>query len=459
MPVDTREVITERRSGPRRVLEGKAAALAGFLALGCVPESSTPPPSAGGGCRFLGTDEGTTVTPAAPDGSCLVVATINPLSGALGPVGLALENAARLAVRDVNGAGGVVGKKLCLVSCDDRTDPTTAAELAEEVNRTYSPLAVNGGAASAVTLELATVFGPRGIAQVSCCSTSPALTDQPSIYRTVPSDALQGVVLASVARNLPEPATDVAIIHIGDTYGQSLANVFEQSFVALGGTVRTKIAYAPGEASYVDVISQALYDAPSYALLIAFPTDGAQVMRDWRDSGVAPRVRWLATDGLRDDKFVQGAGGLASGVIGTAPRLVGTRYGSFDRRYRAAFGGETPGIFTSNQYDAMMLIALGLARTGGTGGEPLREAIKTAARAPGTPVSADDVGVALRTAASTDVDYSGASGEVEMDDRGDVISDYGVWSVTPSAIEDRAECWACRLEMGVVRCEARAGGC
>lgn len=435
------------------------AVLAAGAASSCVPTSGTPVPSPGGGCRFLGTDEGTTVTPPAPDGSCHVVATINPLSGALGPVGLALENAARLAVRDVNAAGGVGGKKLCLVSCDDRTDPAGAVELAQEVIRSFDPIAVNGGAASAVSLELGTVFAPRGIPQISCCSTSPALSDRPGLYRTVPSDALQGVVLASVARNLPQPATDVAIIHIGDTYGASLAGVFEQSFTALGGTVRQKIAYAPGQASYIEVLSQALYGAPSYALLIAFPTDGAQIMRDWRDSGLAPQVRWLATDGLRDDKFVQGAGGLAAGVIGTAPSLVGARYGSFDRRYRAAFGGETPGIFTSNQYDAMLLVALGLARTGGTGGQPLQLAIKEAARGPGTPVSADDVGVALRAAAMADVDYSGASGELEMDDLGDVISNYGVWSVTPSAIEDRAECWACRPERDEVVCQQRTGGC
>lgn len=436
--------------------------LAGASLIGaCVPSTLPPEPPAGGGCRFLGTDEnpGGPVTPAAPDATCLMVATVNPLSGALGPVGLGLENAARLAVRDVNGNGGVAGKKLCLVACDDKTDPASAGALAADLAATWKPLAVNGGAASAVSLELVKVLAQRAIPQISCCSTSPALTAEPKVYRTVPSDALQGVVLAGVARALATPANEVAIVHIDDTYGVSLAAVFEEAFTGLGGRVTKKVAYAPGAASYLDVLSLALEEVPSHAVLIAFPTDGAQILRDWRDSGVAPRLQWLATDGLRDDKFVQGAGGLARGTIGTAPRLIGARYGAFSARYEQAFGGEAPGIFTSNQYDAMMLIALGLARTQGQGGTSLGDAIRNVSRAPGGPVSPEDVRSALATAATTDVDYSGASGELEMDDQGDVISDYAVWAVAESAIADRAECWGCSLDMMSVSCAKRSGGC
>jgi branched-chain amino acid transport system substrate-binding protein len=425
------------------------AALA--LLSSCADEPTTPP---GQACRYLGTleREGAPIPPE-PDDTCTVIGTINPLSGPLGPVGFALENAARLAVRDVNGAGGVASRKLCLVACDDRTDPSTVPGIVEELLGKYRAVAINGSAASASTLAAAKAAASRSIPIVSCCSTSALLTDDPNVFRTVPSDALQGVVLGGVARSLPEPASRVAIVHVDDAYGSSLKSVFESALVALGGTVVAAVPYKPGSAQYLDVVASALEPEPDHVALFAFPTDGAQILRDWRDSGLGPRVRWLATDGLKDEGFVQGAAGLARGVIGTAPLLVGAHYGRFEARYRTTFGGESPGIFTSNQYDAMILIALGLARAGRVASSAqVREAIREVSRPGGASVSADDITQAIREATDRDVDYSGASGEVDLDDRGDITTDYGVWEAGSSGVRDLGECWRCRSESGTVAC-------
>ena len=143
---------------------------------------------------------------------------------------------------------------------------------------------------------------------------------------------------------------------------------------------------SPKRPGYLEVVRTALDPVPDHVLLIAFPTDGAQIMRDWRVSGLAPNARWLATDGLRSDKLVLGAGGAAAGIIGTAPLLAGAHYLGFDARYKNAFGGEEPGIFTSNQYDAVVLIALGIANAGvDASNAEIREAIRSMAGAPGTP--------------------------------------------------------------------------
>ena len=163
-------------------------------------------PSNVAACRFAGSelDEPTTDVPG-PE--CVTIGSVNPLSGALGAVGFALENAARLAVADVNAAGGLPGaRKLCLVTCDTRTDPSTVRETVTGVVAQFDIVALNGAAASASSLEAAQATKAAQIAQVSCCSTSPALTERPEVYRTVPSDALQGVVLANLARTLSVPA-------------------------------------------------------------------------------------------------------------------------------------------------------------------------------------------------------------------------------------------------------------
>lgn len=384
-----------------------------------------------------------------PGAECVSVATLNPLTGALGAVGFALENAARLAVEDLNQTGLPGGKKLCLVACDSRTDPSTVEATLEGVISGFGVVAVNGAAESGSSIEAAKILGPLGIPQVSCCSTSPKLSEDPDVYRTVPSDALQGVVLANVAASLASPAKAVSIIYVNDAYGQALAKVFEEAFVRLGGTVPRSVPYAPGAPAYFGVVERALEGDPDNVLLVAFPADGAEVLRSWRLSGLAPSVGWLATDGLRDEKFVVASGATSEGIVGTAPRLQGAHYTSFDGRYRRAFGGEAPGIFTSNQYDAIMLIGLAMARAGRFDPSAIRAAIPSVASAPGIIVSPDDVAGALR-ASTNEVDYSGASGELEMDANGDVVTDYRVWRVARGALADTADCWTCGTDTGTV---------
>ena len=432
----------------------------------CSDTTTTPGPGpgpSGPACKYVGTVEGAdTAERPLTTAECWFVGTLNPLSGPLGAVGLALENAARLAVRDVNKAGGAAGKKLCLVACDDQTNSMLDEAIVAGLVRDYHIVALNGAAASSSSLEAAKASKAAGIAQISCCSTSPALSLDPQIYRTVPSDALQGIVLASVARGLEEPAERVAIVHVNDTYGDSLKDVFLGAFEGLNGQVTRSVAYKPGEPSYTKILEQALDPLPDHAVLIAFPADGAQILRDWYLSGLAPKLRWLATDGLKDPRFVVAGGLVTDQVIGTAPQLEGTHFAGFKGRYSAAFGGEAPGIFTSNQYDAMILIALGIARAG-PAGRPMdvRARIPEVASAPGMPVSADraeDLATALRLAGEGDVDYSGASGELEMDARGDVITDYGVWRVNTSSLTDTRDCWTCTATSALVHCREKSCG-
>lgn len=440
-----------------------------FVALVLVAcgEETAPPSAAGEACQYIGTVVGndTEQNPASQD-QCHYIGTLNPLTGPLGAVGLPLQNAARLAVRDINQAGPVAGKQLCLVACDTRTDPTTVQATVESMVAEFKIKALNGAAASSASIQAAIATREANIPQISCCSTSPVLsssstpsspnTGYENVFRTVPSDALQGLVLANVARQLPEPADRVAVMFVNDTYGESLKDVYATAFAGVGGTITRAVPYNPGAASYNDVIEAAFEEIPDHALLIAFPTDGAQILRDWRTSGLARDVQWLATDGLKDDKFVQGAGaGTAATVIGTAPVLRGKHFDSFRGRYEAEYGGAAPGIFTSNQYDAVVLIALGLARQASSG-QTLHQAIRDVAQAqPGDLlVSPDNLVNAIQLASQggSAIDYSGASGEVDIDAVGDVLSDYGVWDVRGAATHDLDACWRCARNPD--RCEA-----
>src|SRR5207244_3297264 len=110
------------------------------------------------------------------------------------------------------------------------------------------------------------------------------------IYRTVPSDALQGVALANVA--VSQNAQNVAVIYIDNDYGSALEKTFESAFTGMGATgprsVVKSVAYEEKQASYVDVLNQALSvtPVPDHVVLIAYPVEGGQIIRDWKTAGV-----------------------------------------------------------------------------------------------------------------------------------------------------------------------------
>jgi ABC-type branched-subunit amino acid transport system substrate-binding protein len=426
----------------------------------------TPP--TGQAFRYIGSVNGTdnADAPLGPD-RCHYVATLNPKTGPLGAVGLPLENAAILAVKEINETGLIDGRAICLLSGDTRTDSEFALQLITDMTAQYDLRAVNGAAASSASAKVAdylTNFNmgrpvSTQVAQVSCCSTSPVLSSNKQVSRTAPSDALQGVVLAKLAREqLSPPAQKVSVIFIGDIYGQSLTEVFKEKFEELGGTVLQTIEFSTGAPAYFDVIEAAMAGNPDYVLLVAFPGDGAQILRDWRTSGLAKDVRWLATDGLRDDRFVQGAGvDTIKYLVGTVPVLAGTHFDTFERRYKALWDNETPGVFTSNQYDAVMLIGLGLARaTSMASSGDLATAIREVSGSTigATAVSIEDLGSAMDSARRGDViNYEGASGNVDVDPNGDVLSNYRVWSVGGRGRIIDSECnWEC-TRVGKDECE------
>lgn len=389
---------------------------------------------------------------------CFWIGSVNPLTGGLGPVGLALENAAKLAVQDLNSAaprgiggatGGPPGKKLCLATADDRTNPMLAKSRVDALVTKHNIRAVNGCAASSATLAAAEYTESRGYTLISCCSTSPKKTvDHPLVYRTVPSDALQGVALADFAKS--EGARNVAAIYIDGVYGSALENEFEKAFVGEGRTITKAVAYKEAQSSYVGLVNEALgtNPAPDSAVLIAYPVEGAQIIKDWKASGVGRGVKWLGTDGLQDTSFAISVSADVAVFKGTAPIPNGRFYKGFEERYKRTYGGEKPGIFTSNQYDAVILIGLAMFKVGGEE-EPdkIRAAIPAISRGPGMPVNPDDLAGALDLVSrQQSVDYAGASGEVDIDDRGDVIGPgYRVWSVRPGGrgLKDEDVCFKC----------------
>ncbi len=396
--------------------------------------------AAGAGCLAACALLGCSSEPSLPEGTYapVKVGVVTSLSGGLESLGPGWAQAALLAEQEANSAGGVLpGRLVQLVVADDGTDPAigraAAARLVDD-----GVVAVVGAAGSDVTLSVAEVTGPARVPQISCCSTSPMLTDLQGagdryLFRTVPSDELQAEVLVETARE-DLGCTRLAILHLDNNYGRPFGEAIAQSFTGSGGTVVSTVAFQDERASYDEEVRAVAAATPGCIAIVGYPESAGAIVRDWHSLASPPDVTWIGTDGVRADGFVAAAGdpSLVDGFMGTAPKeQSGGRREDFVARYQTAFDA-APVIFGSSQYDAAALAVLAIARAGSTDGTRIRDALYEVSR----PNSDDSdrviqpgqlaEGIAA-VRAGEDVNYDGAGGAVDLDEYGNVLGDYEIW--------------------------------
>jgi branched-chain amino acid transport system substrate-binding protein/neutral amino acid transport system substrate-binding protein len=352
----------------------------------------------------------------------LKLGTILPLTGDLSQFGPGIENGVKLAVNEINACQN--GLQVEGFYEDSGTNEQTAATAADKLINTNNVSTIVGAASSRISFSVIDTAAQSQVVQISPASTSPDFTDYEDngyFFRTVPSDALQGEVLAQIASD--EGYETVNVLALNDDYGQGIAQVFEESF---DGEVAQNVPYDPQGTSFDSEVRKVSQGNPDAVLLVAFPETGSSIMQAASEQGLVGEVPFLFTDGLADPKFPQDAGVNLEGERGTRPAAEGPGTEHFTQAFNEQYDSE-PGTFSANAYDATMLAALAAAKAGDTSGEAMKGTLPQVSKA-GQQVVPSDICSGLQSASDgQDVNYEGAAGSQDMDDNGDVTSSYELW--------------------------------
>ena len=369
----------------------------------------------------------------------LKVGVLVPFTGALATFGPEYENAARLAAKCINDAGGVNGGEVEIIIGDTGTAAEVGVTAANTLVNVDNVVGIVGAASSAVTLAIAeSVTGPGQVLMISPASTSPALSaaaDDDFLFRTPISDAAQGVLLAQlIADDLG--FTSVCAMYVNNAYGQGLLDSFTTAYEGGGGSVTASVAHDDAqEVSYASQLEQCTADDPEALVAISYPVGQATVyLREALEGSVIEE--FVFVDGTRDDEmFAELGWENFDGMQGTAPGALTTAFGdAFDDLYEAEFGSLYQTPFVREAYDATVSIVLAAAAAGtNTDSVAIRDSLRDVANPPGDVFGpgADDVGDAVAAAtAGTDIDYQGASGSVDFDSNGDItFGAIEIWQV------------------------------
>ena len=188
-----------------------------------------------------------------------MVGVLMPETGDLGPLGTQIRDGALLAADQINDADINVSVDTRVE--DTQTDPQAGISGANSlVEAGYA--AVVGPAASNVNLQVADqVLIPNGVVGISPSSTDPDITsldDDGYIFRTAPSDVLQGPALADLALGEFVGAQSSGTLYLNDAYGQALEGEYATSFEEAGGQLGQRVSFEPEQASYSSQWSDAL---------------------------------------------------------------------------------------------------------------------------------------------------------------------------------------------------------
>ena len=346
-----------------------------------------------------------------------------------------MGNSAELAFKEVSDSGQLLGgQKVKVVRADSTCiDAAAATAAAERLITSDKVVGIMGADCSGVTTAIANnVAIPNGVTMVSPSATSPALStiaDNGYFFRTAPSDARQGQVLAQIT--MERGFNDVAVTFINNDYGKGLSDSFINAYKGLGGKVS---AVVPHEADKADFSAEvAALNASGASILAVFgyvDQGGNHIIQGSIDSGAFDK--FILADGMFGESLLKNIDGDLSGTFGTVPGTDSKGAASFAKMATSA-GIKGGGPFTGESYDAAALLMLAMQSGGSTDRAALASNVLAVANTPGEKIMPGELGKALRILANGGaVDYVGAT-NVELTGVGEAAGSYKEFEVKGKA--------------------------
>ena len=321
-----------------------------------------------------------------------------------------MAKSAEMAINEVNKSGKFSHGKIDSVRGDSTCVDAAAAQAAAERLITSEKVnAIMGADCSGVTTAvLKNVAMPNGIVMISPSATSPALSTEPDnglFFRTAPSDARQGEVIADLL--MEKGYKTAALSHTNNDYGKGLAASIEKNFTSKGGKITITASHEDGKADYSAEVA-ALAQAGGDILIVAGYLDqgGKGIIQASLDSDAFSK--FFLPDGMIGDALPKAIGPDLNGSIGSVPGTDSpgaTKYSELANK-----AGFKSGPYGPESYDGAALIMLAMEKSKSTKSNVFKNSIMDIANAPGEKIFPGELGKALSLIkAGKDIDYVGAT--------------------------------------------------
>ena len=364
----------------------------------------------------------------------LRIGDVLPFTGGLAAYGANLDRAVKVGIGLQNAGLKQAGlaKKIhvnLVGSEDGQTQATASVEATTKLIKSNHANVIIGEMASSATIPMAqSVTIPNHIVQISPTSSAPQLTDIADngyLWRTYPSDTLQGKVLAQA---LIDAFGKGATINVGarnDAFGTALKQLFVSEFTKLGGKVGVDISWNPDQANFDSEMGQLVSGSPKGWLIIDFPETFAKYAASLVRTGKWDASRTFMTEALRNTTVLDAIGNPVVGLRGTAASAAGGPAGaSFAAYWKKHVTGAKPYTgFEGTALDAANVAFLAALKACSSSPAKIKANLAAVSGPPGVKVTYLQMAKAIKLIrAGKEVDYEGAFSPVDFDGKGDIGS-------------------------------------
>lgn len=305
----------------------------------------------------------------------IVIGHYGSMSGSEATFGQSTDNGIRLAIKEINAAGGINGKQVELITYDTKGDSGEAGKAVTRLVTNDKVVAVLGEVASSLSLAGGAVCQQYKVPMITPSSTNPRVTaGRDYVFRVCFTDDFQAYGIAKFARENLKFTKAAILWDQKQAYSKGLRDDFTKTFKEMGGEVVIDQAYSGGDTDYSAQLTAIKAKNPEIVFVPGYYTEGANIALQARKAGLT--VPLIGGDGWDSEQLGKIAG---EAIVGSyfsnhsAPDQPSIQ--EFVSKYKAAHESQTPDALAGLGYDAANLLFDALKRTKGEGGKALRDAI------------------------------------------------------------------------------------
>ncbi len=307
-------------------------------------------------------------------GDEIVIGTIQPISGVISTYGIQTRNAIEMAIKEINDAGGLLGKQVRLVVADDEANPEkTVTAFTRQVTQDKI-VAQIGALTSKCSLAITEEAQKRKIIMISPSSTNDAVTSAGNfIFRACYNDSFQGQVVAKFAKDDLGAMKAAILFDNTNDYSKGLRDNFAAKFADLGGTIVAEESYATDDKDFSAQITKIKAAGPDVLFLPDYYSTVSLIAKQVRNQGM--EIPMLGADGW--DEIANNAGDEVIGCYYSnhySPDADDAEVKAFVEKYKAAYG-ETPNALAALGYDAMYIVADAIKKAGSVDPDKIQAAM------------------------------------------------------------------------------------
>lgn len=310
-------------------------------------------------------------------GATIKIGEFASLTGKEATFGISSHEGTLMAIEEINAAGGVLGKKLELLTEDTQSKPGEPRTVVNKLIARDGVVAMLGEVASSRSLEAAPLCQESKVPMISPSSTNPKVTQTGDyIFRVCFIDPFQGTVMANFAMRTLKAKKVAVFTDVKSDYSKGLAQFFKEQFLKNGGQIVAELDFNGGDKDFKAQLTAIKAANPDAVFVPGYYTDAALIAIQAKQLGL--NVPLMGGDGWESEKLTEiGKDAVEGHYFSTHyhPDVGSPLSKKFVENYKKRWNGKTPDALAACGYDSAIVLADAIKRAGSTEGPKVRDAI------------------------------------------------------------------------------------